>query len=329
MITLAKNSNARTRLLILIEILTMYSDENNILSLDEICEHLHDYGYEVSKRNLLADIKAVNTTPIKIISVTKPKKGYYIVKNFSQDAIRLIMEAIFSSDILSEDETEYIKKYLRRSTCIPTFDLILNTTVNLNSYAPKRNTSAETLNQLRLAIRDKKAAILTVSRSIPGDAFSDSRKFETVTVNPIVLSVADGNVALIFSRTESPKKPEFINLPRIEKVNVLKQEATEFTDDLVSPASYFDGSQSEASYYFREWLMIRFRTEHIELIENRFNPPIQYRKDEKEGYCNAKVYTTFDDKLLGWLFALADKVEIVAPQKIKQMFEEKAKNILN
>ena len=326
---MAGNTNARTRLLILVEILTMYSDENNILSIDEISEHLRDYGYEVSRRNIIADIKAINTTPIKIINVSKPKKGYYIVKIFSQDAVRLILEAIFSSDILSEDETEYIKKYLRRNTCIPTLDLILSTTLNLNSYVQKRNTSSETLNSLRQAIRDKKRTVLTVSRSIHGDTFSDARKFETVTVNPIVLSVADGNVSLIFTREGSPKKAEFINLPRIEKADILQQEATEFTDDLVSATSYFDGSQSEVSYYFNEWLIIRFKAEYIELIENRFNPPIQYRKDETEGYCNAKVYTVFDDKLLGWLFALADKVEIVAPQKIKQMFEEKAKNILN
>ena len=326
---MAENTNARTRLLILVEILTMYSDENNILSIDEISEHLRDYGYEVSRRNIIADIKAINTTPIKIINVSKSKKGYYIVKNFSQDAVRLILEAIFSSDILSEDETEYIKKYLRRNTCIPTLDLILSTTLNLNSYVQKRNTSSETLNSLRQAIRDKKRTVLTVSRSIHGDTFSDARKFETVTVNPIVLSVADGNVSLIFTREGSPKKAEFINLPRIEKADILQQEATEFTDDLVSATSYFDGSQSEVSYYFNEWLIIRFKAEYIELIENRFNPPIQYRKDETEGYCNAKVYTVFDDKLLGWLFALADKVEIVAPQKIKQMFEEKAKNILN
>ncbi len=326
---MAENTNARTRLLILVEILTMFSDENNILSIDEISEHLRDYGYEVSKRNILADIKAINTTPVKVISVAMPKKGYYIVKNFSQDAVRLILEAIFSSDILSEDETEYIKKYLRRNTCIPTLDLILSTMLNLNSYVPKRKASGEILNSLRHAIRDKKQAELTVSRSTPGDTFSDARKLETVTVNPIVLSVADGNVSLIFTREGSPKKAEFINLPRIEKADVLQQESTEFTDDLISATSYFDGSQSEVSYYFREWLLIRFRTEHIELIENRFNPPIQYRKDEKEGYCNAKVYTTFDDKLLGWLFALADKIEIIAPQNIKQMFEEKAKNILS
>ena len=68
--------------------------------------------------------------------------------------------------------------------------------------------------------------------------------------------------------------------------------------------------------------------------------PFQSAIDYIDWYCdnylgidiykgNMKIYTTFDDKLLGWLFALADKIEIVAPQNIKQLFEQKAKNILN
>ena len=322
-------SIARTRLIVLVEILTMYSDENNILSLDEICEHMHNYGYGTSKRNIMADIKAINTTQIKIVSVSKPKRGYYIVKNFSQDAVSLILEAIFSSDNLSEDETDYIKKYLRRNVCIPTLDLILSTTINLNSYAPKRKISSENLNSLRLAIRDKKQIVLTVSRSNPGDTFSDSVDYESVSVNPVILTVADGIVTLVFTRTKSPEKAEFVKLTRIKEVKITERESVEFKGDLISAVSYFDGSPPEISYYFKEWLIMRFPSEYIELVENRFNTPVQYRKDETEGYCNAKVFTVFDDKLLGWLFALSDKIEIVAPLKIKQMFENKAKNILN
>ncbi len=322
-------SIARTRLIVLVEILTMYSDENNILSLDEICEHMHNYGYDTSKRNIMADIKAINTTQIKIVSVSKPKRGYYIVKNFSQDAVSLILEAIFSSDNLSEDETDYIKKYLRRNVCIPTLDLILSTTINLNSYAPKRKISSENLNSLRLAIRDKKQIVLTVSRSNPGDTFSDSVDYESVSVNPVILTVADGIVTLVFTRTKSPEKAEFVKLTRIKEVKITECESVEFKGDLISAVSYFDGSPPEISYYFKEWLIMRFPSEYIELVENRFNTPVQYRKDETEGYCNAKVFTVFDDKLLGWLFALSDKIEIVAPLKIKQMFENKAKNILN
>ena len=123
--------SSRTRLLSLVEIMTMFSDEQNILSIEEICEKLSEYGYEVTKRNVVADIKVVNTTPVKIIQVNKPKKGYYLAKSFSQSAINMILEAVYTSPLLSEENCNYIENYLRRNTCLATLDLILDTTAQL------------------------------------------------------------------------------------------------------------------------------------------------------------------------------------------------------
>lgn len=321
------NTNARTRLLCLVEIMTMYSDEQNILSIEEICDWLHDYGYNASKRNILSDIKAINTTPIKIVSVSKPKKGFYIAKYFSQDAIRLILESVFASDLLTEKDVEYIKKYLHRFTCVPTLDLILNTTINLNSLSPKRKVSGEAVHNLRLAIRDKRQAEITVHRSKPGDAFSEVRKTETITVNPIVLAVNNKSVSLVFTNINSPKKAEFIHTHRIESVKLLGTEATEFADDLTGAVNYFDSRSLNSSKAAKDWIFIRFKAENIELVENRFVSPIQVRKDDHEGYYVAKAYTTIDDSLIGWLFMQSNKIEIIAPASLKELFKEKAKNI--
>ena len=73
---MATEQNARARLLYLVEILTMYSDEFNVLSMDEIIKKLNEYGYDVSARTILSDIKAINTTPVKVVSVSTPKKGF-------------------------------------------------------------------------------------------------------------------------------------------------------------------------------------------------------------------------------------------------------------
>lgn len=324
---MAENTNARTRLLCLVEIMTMYSDEHNILSIDEICDWLRDYGFDVTKRNVLSDIKAINTTPIKIVSVSKPKKGYYIAKSFSQEAISLILESVFSSDLLTETDVEYIKKFLRRCTCVPTLDLVFNTMINLNQFPSSRKESSDALNNLRHAIKDKKQAVLNVSRAIPGDSFSDARQVESITVNPIVLAVANGTVVLVFTQPESPKKAEYIHVSRIEEAAVIDSEATEFTDDLTSAVNYFGCEPSKMNLAEKSWLLLRFRTEDIDIIENRFHYPVQFRKDDKEGYCIAKVFTVIDYSLIGWLFTLSDKIEILSPTGLKKLFEENTKNI--
>ncbi len=325
---LTANKNARTRLLTLVEVLTMYSDEQNILSIEEICGWLNDYGYDASRRTVLEDIKAINSTTIKIIAVSKPKKGYYIAKCYTQDAINLILEAIFSSDMLTEDDTEYIKKYLRANTCIPTLDLILNTTVNFNSRSPKREFSKDALHNLRLAIRDKKQVEISVWCATPDMTFSDSRETKKLVANPVTLAVASGKVALVFTQPKTPEKAEFINIPRIEEVNLLKNPSTDFKGDVRLAKNYFDNSPTKASCVVKDWIFIKFKAENLELVENHFSSPSQIRKDTQEGYYIAKVYTTIDDGLIGWLFTLSDRIEILAPSSLREMFVERARNIL-
>ncbi len=325
---MAQSLNARTRLMSLVEIMTMYSDEQNILSLDEICEKLNEYGYEVTKRTVLADIKAVNTTPVKMISVSKPKKGYYLAKSFSQAAINLILEAIYSSDMLCEDDMEYITRYLRRNTCLPALDLIINTTKNFYSLAPKKEISADALYNLRTAIRKKKQVELSISKIIPGDSFSCAEKLETITVNPVSIAVSCGVLALVFTCTDTPEKAEFINMPRIKSASITDKSSLPYSGDLQAATNYFDGRPSTASTVTSEWLLFKFKLEDIELIENNFTSPIQFRKAQEDGYCIAKVFTVVDKSLIGLLFLLGDRIEIIKPTGLKELMDKKITNII-
>lgn len=317
--------NARARLLCLVEIMTMFSDEQNILSASEIIEKLKEYGYNISKRTLLSDIKAVNETALKIISVSKPKKGYYLAKPYSQLAVHLIIEAAYSSDTLSDSDVEYIINYLHKTTCLPLLDQILDTTTNFNYLSPKRDISTDALHSLRLAIKEKKRAVLMVSRLIPGDRFSTAEQLESVVVNPIRIVISSGLASLIFTRAITPKKAEFINLPRIRSAELIDEKSAEFSGDIRSAVNYFDGRKSKASMITTDWVFLRFKSEYIELVENHFSSPVQFRKDEN-GYLCAKVFAVINSTLVGWLLIHSDKFEIISPSWLKKMFREKLKN---
>lgn len=325
---MASTASSRTRLLCLIEILTMYSDVQNILSAEEICEKLAEYGHEASKRSVLSDIRTINTTPIKIISVTKPKKGFYLAKSYSPAASQLVLEAIFSSDMLSSEDVEYIKTYLRRNICVPSLELILNTTRNYNDLTAKREISSEALHNIRIAIRDKKKITLDVSRIVPGDYFSSTERLETVTVTPLYIAVANSLIALTFVRDGDEDTAEYINISRIRTATVLEENGAEITDEPEKVINYFDRRAIEYYNYKARWLIIEFKEEDLEIVESYFRAPVQYRKAEKDGFCVAKVYTVINRELIGWLFINSDKFTILAPDSLYELFRNKAKNIL-
>ena len=58
----------------LIEILTLYTDECNLLTTDEIIDRLGEYGYDVTRRTVLSDLKELNRTSFKVICVNSPAK---------------------------------------------------------------------------------------------------------------------------------------------------------------------------------------------------------------------------------------------------------------
>lgn len=320
---MAEVLSSRTRLLSLVEIMTMYSDEQTIMSIEEICEKLTEYGYEASKRNVVADIKVINTTPVKIIQVNKPKKGYYLAKSFSQAAINMILEAVYSSPLLSEENCSYIENYLRRNTCLQTLDLILDTTAHFRSMAPQRKSCIDALYNIRVAIRDKKQSVLTVVRTVVGDSFSQSEIFEEITVNPIKITACNGISALVFTKAESPDKAEFINLPRIRSADITDKPSEKFNGDLLSAVNMFTGEKIYCNARDPEWILIKFRQEDTEFIRNCFPSVVYFRKAEEEGYCLAKLMSVIDYNLTGLLFTHSDKIEIIKPDRLRDFFNAK------
>ncbi len=323
---MAEVLSSRTRLLSLVEIMTMYSDEQTIMSIEEICEKLEEYGYEASKRNIVADIKVINTTPIKIIHVNKPKKGYYLAKSFSQAAINMILEAVYASPLLSEENCSYIENYLRRNTCLQTLDLILDTTAHFRSNAPQKKSCINSLYNIRAAIKSKLQTVLTVARTVVGDSFSQSEIFETITVNPIKITACNGISALVFTRADSPDKAEYVNITRIKSADITEIPSDLFIGDLLSAVNMFTGEKIYCNARDPEWILIKFRQEDTEYIRNSFPSVVYFRKADEEGFCLAKLLSVIDFNLTGFLFTHSDKIEIIKPDKLRDFFSTKLTN---
>lgn len=323
---MAEKMSSRTRLLSLVEIMTMYSDELNIMSIDEICRKLSEYGYEVTKRTVIDDIKVINTTQSQIIQVNKPKKGYYLAKNFSQPALNMVLESVFSSSLLSEENFNYIEDFLRRKTCIETLDLILDTTEHFRSVIPQKKSCIDSLYQIRIAIKEKKQADITFSRTVPGDSFSEAEISENITVNPIKITVCNNISALVFTRPETPDSAEFISVTRIKSVKITDKPALPFDGNLLSAVNMFTKEKIYCNSREPEWILIKFRNEDAEFIRNCFSSPVYFRKSDTEGYCKAKIMTFIDNNLIGLLFKHSDRIEIIKPDSLRDFFSKKLNN---
>ena len=326
---MADSTNPRTRLVALVEIFLLYTDDYNILSLEEIQIKLAEYGYDVNRRTLLADIKAMNTTPFKVISVTKPKKGYFMARSHSETSLHFIMEAIYSSESMSAETVKEIEKNIRKISCIPTFDLLKKSTKNISPLIERSNYSQEVLHELRHAIVDRKRIRMVYTKLVPGDMFSRPNVPEEIIVNPIRVASTKTCLALTFVRDETSEKLEFINLDRIKSIEILDETCLDYDGNLSDAVNFFNGIPTQAKRRIPEWLFLKCRIEDAEIVENNFEHIIEFKKAPEEGYCIAKVYTILDERLVGWLIHVGKKVEIVSPKSLEEYLNKKTKEFIS
>lgn len=325
---MADTANARTRLVALVEIFLINTDDYNVLSVEEIQSKLAEYGYEVNRRTVLADIKALNSTPFKVVLVNKPKKGYFLTKSHSETSLHLILEAVYSSESMSAETIREIEKNIRRLSCIPTFELLKKSTKNISPLIERSNYSQEVLHKLRLAIVDRKKIRLTYTKLIPGDSFSVPAATDSTVVNPIRVAVTKTCLALTFVRDDTPDKLEFINLDRIADIETLDEICLDHDGNLADAVNFFSGIVTQAKRRVPEWLFLKFRNEVAEIVENNFEHKVEFRKAPEDGYCIAKVYTVFDERLIGWLLHMGRKIEIIGPKSLEEYFQERIKEFI-
>lgn len=322
-----ENSGARARLLLIVDILNVYSSETNVLSVEEICSYLEKYGISATKRSVIADIKSINSTPHKIVCVTTPKKGYYIVRDYSLSSVDSLLTAVYSSDMLTAAERSNAEKTIRHIMSISTGDLLLNTTDRVSAEVPREPVSWENVMALRQAIHRKKRVLITYTVTSPGDSFSSVEAVESMAVNPLRIAITGNSILLVFTQLGS-KQAECMHICRVKKVETLSDDAQPYYGDIDDARGYFTGSLIKDRHKITEWVFLKFKNEHTEFVKNFFDSPVQIRKDENDGYCIAKVYSILDERLVGWLLSFCDKVEIIAPQQLRDFLTERAQTAI-
>ena len=315
---MADGKNARTRLIAIIEALSLFSDESTPISAEDLCKKLKEMGYEINKRTLISDIKLLKTTSVIIDQI--PGEGYIMRKAYTESTINSFLLAAYSSEILSEEAIKDIENYLRKNTRIGTYDLINDTTTKISSVSPHERCPEELVSKLRKGIFNKKKLKITILRAVPGDSFDYAKDEETLIVNPIRIGVVSDALLFIFSIDGKPEEARCMHLCRIKDVHTLDEPSVPFTGDIKKAIGYFMGATADHRNREPSWFLVRFRTEYLEFVRNHFSHPIQFKKDDEEGYCLAKINAVFDERLVGWLFHFGDRVELLGPKPLKDYF---------
>ncbi len=318
----------KLKLLKLLELLRQETDENNPMVTNEICRRLMEMDIVCDRRTLATDIKLLNEQGYEIQSCQVCKaKGYYIAdRRFSIPELKMLIDAVEASHLLSEKKTQELIEKIAALGGSKQAEVLTSNIVRFNTVKPTNECIYYTIQILEEAIREKKKVTIHY--------FHLNERREKVyrsengihTVEPIALVY---NTDRYYLTCYNPKADRNYNyrLDRIEKVEIL--------DEKISKNAVIR-SRSVAKYTAQvfkmyggevEKITLQFDSQMIDYIYEKFGLDTKIRSCGEDQF-TAKIEVQLSPTFYAWVFQFAGKMRIIAPEWVCDEYMEMLKKAI-
>ena len=325
-------SKQKLRLLYIIDILASKSDEEHLLSANDIIRYLkEDYGIECERKTVYDCIDCLNEYGYEIIKSQSPR-GYFMVPyHFELPELRLLIDAVQSANFISAKKTKALLKKFSGFASEYQYKRIEKQVYIDNRNKCDNESIFYNIDILDSAILKRKQVEVVYRRRKVVDGKKAVYEEKKMTINPYALIWSNDHYYLVGNHN---KYDNLIHLrvDRLKSVVVTDTTARRFSD--VSP---YTTSFDTADYSKKHLSMFSGDIKPIELICN--NSMIEdfidkfgekcFMKPFDENHFLAKTDVAVTDGLASWVMQYGDKVKVKSPKELKNMIIDKSKSILS
>ena len=330
---MAEKGYTKLKLLYINQYLEKYSDEDNLVKADELIEMLSEKGIECERESIYADIAALKGFGVDI---STEKRGYRILnRDFELPELRLLMDAVQAADFISAKKSkELISKI--STLCSVNQAKLLEKQV----YIENRNkcTNEEiyyNIDIINKAILQKsKISFTYIKRVIDEAAKEIVREEKEFTVSPYALIWSNDRYYLVSNNSKYDNLMH-TRIDRMKHVVLTGEPARDFSE--VSPyRSFFDSADYSGKLFNMfsgdtQKLTLRCSDGILEEMVDRFGDECSIRKvaGENDGRFILETKCVCSEGLVSWLMQFGDKVEVTAPESLRNDILSKAECIKN
>lgn len=312
---MAKTVNQKIKLLRILEILRMYSDEDNPMTTKEIISKLNEQGIECARKSLYDDIDILNEYGYEILCIKSTQNRYYIVdRTFDIPELKILLDAVQSASFITEKKTKDLVCKVANLAGSHRADLLLENIVcfDTNKYTNESiYYSVDTID--RAIVEKKKISFLYFDYDLNGNRVYRKDK-ERYVVNPVALIFSENNYYL----TCYNDKYQNLSNYRVDRMDMVDETA----DDIV-PAECVAGfdihkHQSQAFSMFAgdlEDVTLRVKNDLIDVILDKFGQKT-IRKKVDDTHFEVKVKVQVSPTFFAWCSTFGDKLKILFPPSV-------------
>lgn len=322
---MAKGTNQKLKLIYLIKILLEKTDDEHSITMTEILEALAAHDITAERKSIYTDFESIRELGIDVIGEQKGKMFYYHVsgRQFELAELKLLVDAIQSSRFITARKSNELIKKLESMASIHEAKQLQR-----QVYVAGR---IKTMNESIYYNVDEIHNAIAANKKIRFQYFKWNVKKEMelrkdgafYEVSPWALSWDDENYYLIAYDTAAGKIKHY-RVDKMLKISCLKDQR-----DGKELFEKFD----MAAYARKSFGMFGGEEQYVKLLcENSLSNVIVDRfgkdilmipVDDTHFHVNVKVAVS--EPFLGWVFALGDKIRIVAPENVVEQMKENVK----
>ena len=322
-----KGTNQKLKLYYLGRIMLEKTDDEHMITMQQIKDELLKYDVTADRRSLYDDMETLKDLGLDIIGIKDGKNYYYHVvgKRFELAEMKLLVDAIQSSKFITKRKSSELIKKLEYH--VSQFEASqLNRQVYMSGRVKSMNESIYyNVDAIHSAINSNNKIRFEYMK------WTLDKKLTPlfdgyIETSPWFLLCDNENYYLVGYSSSN----NILKHYRVDKMKGIQQldEKREGKDlaDSLDPARYVNSQfhMFDGNY---ETVKLRVDNELIGVVLDRFGTDIPIYKESDEVF-STNVDVAVSSQFFGWLAGLGDSVKIVAPENVADMYKEYLNNIL-
>ncbi|MBR4949144.1 MAG: WYL domain-containing transcriptional regulator [Clostridia bacterium] len=315
----------KLKLLYLVKIFQEKTDEEHPITIEEIISSLSFYDITAERKAIYSDIKSLQDFGYDIISVRGKKFGYYLAsRDFQLAELKLLADAVSSARFITKKKSDALIKQIGQQASIHQARY-LQRQIGLSGRI-------KTFNEKIYYNVDKIHESIADNRDIEFLYFDYNAKKEKVykrdgavyRCSPYSLHWEDGNYYLIAYYPVYDRIVHF-RVDKMENINITEEKRKDIHEIKgFEKADITNYENKLFSMFSGDEIAVKLKVDNslAGVMIDKFGMDSNIIKaDENSFYLMTKV--VIGEPFWGWLFQFGNKVELISPEKERNIYREK------
>ena len=317
---MANQENGKLKLLKLWEYLRDYSDEDHLVSMDDILTHLRNEGISAERKSIYNDLAILQDYGVDIVRTGGPRGGYYIgAREFELPEVKLLADAVAASKFITEKRSQALLKKLEKLVSRSDAGKIQRQVIVADRAKTENESVLYAIDIIHNCIANDTRLSFQYSDWSPAKRKVLRHSGERYLVSPAFLLWDNENYYLV---AYDDKRGE-IRHYRVDRM-VRVEETEEKRGGAKERRALKTGDYNRINFGMyageQETVSVRISPELINVVFDRFGTGVSVRP-EGEDYI-VRIPVAVSPQFFGWMAGLGDRALIVSPESIKEQYRE-------